>query len=160
MGRRAKKAIAVFVVGLVALFAVSQLIGPERTNPSTDSSQTIKAYQGSSALVAVLDRSCNDCHSNTTDWSRYTKIAPVSWIVTYSVNGGRKVLNFSEWGRYTALQQHALLTASCNDARQGTMPGSTYTMLRPEARLSPQDIEIICAAARAEAGATTSSIRP
>ena len=162
MGRRLKKAGAVFVVGLVVLFAVSQLIRPERTNPPTDATRTIQAATGANtALIAVFDRSCSDCHSNTTVWSRYTNIAPVSWLVTYGVNSGRKQLNFSEWGTYTRVQQSKMLTASCKDAAEGRMPGAPYTMLRPEARLSAQDIETICAAAREfEAGAATPSIRP
>jgi hypothetical protein len=63
------------------------------------------------------------------------------------VSEGRKVVNFSEWGDYPPDQQQALLTASCEDARQGTMPGP-YAWLRPETRLSVQDVDTICAAAR------------
>ena len=40
-----------------------------------------------------------------------------------------------------------LLAASCDDVKSGKMPGP-YTRLRPETRLSPQDVETICAAAR------------
>ena len=40
-----------------------------------------------------------------------------------------------------------LLAVSCDDAKSGKMPGP-YTRLRPETRLSPQDVETICAAAR------------
>lgn len=162
MGRRLKRTGAVLVVGLIALFGAAQLYRPERTNPSIDVSRTIQARFGTtSALVAVIDRSCSDCHSNATEWSRYTKVAPVSWLVTYGVNSGRKVLNFSEWDSYSPAKQQELLAASCTDAANGKMPGSVYTMVRPEARLSKQDIEIICAAARAsEANSTSASIKP
>lgn len=57
-------------------------------------------------------------------------------------------LVLSEWAAYPAERQRALLVLSCQDASDGTMPGSPYTLLRPEARLSAQDIETICAAAR------------
>lgn len=148
MGRRLRKAGVVFAAGLAVLLAAAQLIRPERTNPPTEASRTIEASAGiSPLLVTVLDRSCNDCHSNGTVWSRYTRIAPVSWLVNYSVKSGRKALNFSEWAGYTPRQQHDLLTASCRDASQGKMPGSVYTMLRPEARLSATDISAICVAA-------------
>jgi hypothetical protein len=40
-----------------------------------------------------------------------------------------------------------LLTASCQDARTGKMPGA-YAWLRPETRLSERDIETICKAAQ------------
>jgi hypothetical protein len=60
---------------------------------------------------------------------------------------GRKAVNFSEWGAYSPNQQRTLLAASCDDVSTGRMPGP-WTLLHPEARLSPQDIETICAAAR------------
>jgi hypothetical protein len=66
---------------------------------------------------------------------------------------GRKAVNFSEWAGYQPEAQRTLLWASCQDVSSGKMPGP-YTLLRPETRLSPQDIETICAAARqAEANA-------
>ena len=37
-----------------------------------------------------------------------------------------------------------LLAQSCHDVSQGTMPGA-YTWLRPATKLSPQDIQVICA---------------
>ena len=63
MSRRLKQAVIVFVV----VFAAAQLVRPGRANPATDESQTIQAHVGTtSGLVAVLDRSCSDCHSNAT----------------------------------------------------------------------------------------------
>ena len=62
-------------------------------------------------------------------------------------DGGRKAVNFSEWAAYSPDQQGTLLAVSCDDATSGKMPGP-YTLVRPEARLSPQDIETICVAAR------------
>ena len=50
-------------------------------------------------------------------------------------------------GRVFAGQQRTLLAVSCDDATSGKMPGP-YTLVRPETRLSAQDIETICEAAR------------
>ena len=151
MSRRLKQAAVVVVV----LFAAAQLIRPRRVNPPTDINRTIQAHVGaSSGLAAVLDRSCGDCHSNQTFWPWYTRIAPVSWLMVYGVNEGRKAVNFSEWSGYTAERQRQLLVASCQDASAGKMPG-VYTLIHPETRLSAQDIETICAATR-KAEATSS----
>ena len=90
---------------------------------------------------------CSDCHSNDTVWRWYTGIAPLSWLMAYSVKKGRKAVNFSEWASYQPERQRKLLSASCQDASEGKMPGP-YTLLRPETRLSSQDIETICTAAR------------
>jgi Haem-binding domain len=150
MSKRLKQAAVVLVV----VFAAAQLVRPGRVNPPTDVSRTIQAHgETASGLGAVLDRSCGDCHSNATVWPWYTQIAPVSWLMAYGVSKGRKAVNFSEWAAYEPEQQRVLLIESCQDVSQGRMPGP-YTLLHPEMRLSTQDIETICAAARqAERGA-------
>ena len=146
MSKRLKQAAIIFIVVLAA----AQLVRPERANPPTDVSRTIQAHVGTAnGLGAVLDRSCRDCHSNETVWPWYSQIAPVSWLMAYGVSKGRKAVNFSEWGGYEPEQQRVLLIESCQDASAGTMPGP-YTLLHPEMRLSPQDIETICAAAGKE----------
>jgi len=143
MSRRLKQAAVIFVI-----FAAAQLVRPERANPPTDQSRTIQARVGTaSGLVAVLDRACSDCHSNATVWPWYTQIAPVSWLMAYAVAEGRKAVNFSEWAAYSPEQQRTLLAVSCDDVTNGKMPGP-YTLLHPEMRLSAQDVETICAAAR------------
>jgi Haem-binding domain len=150
MRRRVKQVAVVFVI----VFAAAQLIRPERENPATDAARTIQTHAGTtSELAAVLDRSCRDCHSNNTVWPWYTQIAPLSWLIARGVAEGRKAVNFSEWASYPPDVQRMLLSVSCQDATSDKMPGP-YSLVRPETKLSPQDIETICAAARqAEANA-------
>jgi Haem-binding domain len=144
MSRRLKQV----AVLLVVLFAVAQFVRPDRANPPIDPRHTIQAHVGrANGLVAILDRSCGDCHSNATVWPWYNEIAPLSWLMASGVTEGRQAVNFSEWSNYSPEQQRVLLTLSCQDATDGKMPGP-YSLLRPETRLSPQDIQTICAAAR------------
>ena len=145
---RPRQAAIVFVLGIVLVLAAAQFVRPDRTNPPIDASHTIAARRGvDPQLVAVLDRSCGDCHSNATVWPSYAEAAPLSWLMAYGVNEGRQAVNFSEWEAYSPAQQRLLLTNSCRAASRGTMPGA-YAWLEPETRLSPRDIETICAAAR------------
>ena len=133
---------------LVVVFAAAQLVRPDRTNPPTDITRTIQAQAGTSLeLASVLNRSCRDCHSNGTVWPGYTRVAPLSWLMSYGVKTGRAAVNFSEWAGYPPELQRTLLSLSCQDASTGKMPGA-YTLLRPETKLSPQDVETICAARR------------
>ncbi len=77
----------------------------------------------------ILGRSCNDCHSNLTEWPWYTNVAPVSWLIAHHVNEGRRHLNFSEWlrpdvqdaAKYTA---HEKFESICKEKLQtlGDMP--------------------------------------
>ncbi len=144
MSRRLKHAAVVLVI----VFVAGQLVRPERANPAIDTSRTIQAHMATaSELVGVLDRACRDCHSNRTVWPWYTRIAPLSWAMAYGVKAGREAVNFSEWAAYQPERQRMLLVESCRDATKGKMPGP-WTLLHPEARLSAQDVETICAAAR------------
>jgi hypothetical protein len=147
MRRRVTQAAVVLVV----VFAVAQFIRPRPANPPTDASRTIQAKAGMNGLGALLDRSCGDCHSNATVWSGWhTQVAPFSWLMAHEVAAGREAINFSEWAGYSPAQQRLLLAASCDDAKNGKMPGP-YPYFKPATRLSAQDIETICAAAGAEA---------
>jgi hypothetical protein len=143
VSRRLQRTAVIFVVALAA----AQLVRPERANPATDENRTIQAHVRTAGLAAVLDRACSDCHSNKTAWPWYTGIAPVSWLMAHGVKQGRKAVNFSEWAAYRPEQQRKLLAASCQDVSNGKMPGP-WTWLHPEARLSAQDVETVCAAAR------------
>lgn len=157
MSKRLKLA----AVGFVVIVAAAQLVRPERANPATDPRRTIETHEGTaSGLVAVLDRACRDCHSHDTVWPWYTRVAPVSWLMAYGVKAGREAVNFSEWAAYAPERQRELLAESCQDVTSGKMPGRPWTLLHPDARLSVQDVETICAAARqAQATAAGDAIR-
>lgn len=144
MSRRLKQAALVLVV----LAAGAQLIRPSRLNPPVDPAHTIGAYvDKSSGLAPILDRSCGDCHSNATVWPWYTQIAPLSWAMARGVSEGRRAVNFSEWAGYSKAQQQTLLSVSCEDVSSGKTPGP-WTLIHPETKLSPRDVETICSAAR------------
>ncbi len=149
MSKRVKHIAVVFVV----ILAGAQFVRSDRSNPPTVASRTIRGHAGTaSGLADVLERACRDCHSNETVWPGYTRIAPASWLMAYGVRKGRSAVNFSDWAAYTPEQQAILLALSCQDASEGRMPGP-YTVIHPETRLTVQDIETICAAARVAGGA-------
>lgn len=133
----------------VAALATAQFVRPEKANRLTDSSHTIQTQPGtSSALAAVLNRSCGDCHSNTMVSRWYTRVPPFSTLMARGAREGRKAIDFSEWTGYSSEQQRDLLLASCTDAKLGKMPMKAYVRFRPDAQLSTQDVETICSAAR------------
>jgi len=134
-------------VGIVGVccFVVSQFFGPAKTNPARYSSQSIKSrLQVTPQVAAILDRSCNDCHSNETRWPWYSNVAPVSWFVIDHVDEGRQNLNFSEWSRYTQRDVDGMLKQICQEVKAGAMPLSSYTPLHPGSKLSAEDVKILC----------------
>ena len=123
-----------------------QMVGPPAAqNPSAESAQTVEAaLQTSTHVEAILNRACKDCHSNTTRWPWYSRLAPVSWIITHDVKSGRAVLNFSEWSTTSGAKAVGALAASCAVVKSRQMPPVSYLALHPEAKLSPNDIQTFC----------------
>jgi len=133
-----------FVV-LACPFLVAQFIRPARTNPITDQSVSLESQLHVEPQVAnILDRSCNDCHSNKTRWPWYSNVAPVSWWMVGHVNDGRRDLNFSEWGSYDKRRQSRRLDQMCNLAKSGVMPLGSYTPMHSGSKLSGDDLRALC----------------
>jgi hypothetical protein len=101
-------------------------------------------------VAGIFERACKDCHSNQTEWPWYSRVAPVSWYVADHVRHGREHLNFSRWSAYDREQADFLLGAMCLTAKRGQMPLSSYTRLHRSAKLSPLDIQTLCAWSQVE----------
>jgi cytochrome c len=98
----------------------------------------------------VLESKCADCHSSNTEWPLYSEVAPASWLVERDVHEGRIQLNLSEWQRYSAETQIDLLTRIGSEARNAQMPLKQYLILHPQARLTPEEQELIYAWTKSE----------
>jgi hypothetical protein len=133
------------VIVVACLFVLLQLKRPARTNPVSESSQSIEAQvQMTPQVKDILDRSCRDCHSNKTEWPWYTNVAPLSWWITDHVDQGRKSLNLSEWGKLDKERQDKKLRQICDEVEDGAMPFPSYLPMHPKAKLSEQDKKILC----------------
>jgi len=53
-------------------------------------------------------------------------------------------MNFSEWGSYDKDKQSRRLRDMCEQVQDGEMPLSTYTPLHPKAKLSTDDVRVLC----------------
>ena len=138
-----KKLITVLML-LFTLVAI-QFVRPSQTNPQADPRVHVSATLSVPPNVAgVFSRSCNDCHSNETVWPWYSKVAPVSWLVSYDVASGRKELNLSEWGSRNPAKDREMLNEICKEVTEGEMPGWVYTLMHSEAKLAKSDVAAIC----------------
>jgi Haem-binding domain len=135
------------VIALVALFILAQLFQPSRTNPPVVQSKTIEAHlQVPVPVQGILKRACGDCHSNQTVWPWYSHVAPVSWLVGSDVSTGRRHINFSDWeAQKSPKDANEHLELICKDTRDGGMPPFAYRLMHKQSRLTPQDINELCA---------------
>lgn len=135
------------IVGVVVALGIAQAIPVERTNPPVRSEVDAPA-----AVGAILRQACYDCHSHETRWPWYSKVAPVSWMVTRHVKTGRGDLNFSDWPRLDFEEQEHALKDIQEQVSKGKMPLRSYTWLHREARLSDAQRATLLAWARAGTG--------
>ena len=116
---------------------------PPRAKPGDE-------IQAPAKVMAILKRSCYDCHSNHTRWPWYSNIAPISFEVRDHVHSGRQWLNFSIWNRYDAAKRRKLYQDIAKSI-DWKMPPPDYMWIHKNARLSPRDRQLIKAWANAEA---------
>lgn len=126
-------------IGIVALALLIQLVpyGHAHSNPPV--TQAAKWPAGPGQQIA--EASCYDCHSNLTKWRWYSNLAPVSWLVTHDVEGGRDNLNFSEWDKPQPDRGEVSEKVS-----SGEMPPLQYTLIHRSAKLSSTEKEQLVAA--------------
>jgi len=120
---------------LCLFLVVAQAFRIDKTNPAVTADVNAPAH-----VKQVMKRSCYGCHSNETVWPWYSEIAPASWMVAYDVHEGRKELNFSVWGNYSAAQRLKELKKTSEELAEGEMPPWYYVYpLNLDARLSAAD---------------------
>ncbi len=103
---------------------------PVSQEPPWDSPQT----------RSLAQRACFDCHSNQTRWPLYDKVPPGSWLAVFDTIRGRRHLNFSEWGiAQTGGEGGEGRGDMAHVIQDGSMPPSLYTLVHPDARLTPQE---------------------
>ena len=137
------------VLALLVLFLLAQFMRPERTNPPVDPAKELRAP---AHVQQILDRSCNDCHSNRTEWPWYSHVTPVNWYLVDHINEGRHELNFSEFNSYSPKKQARKLQELCEEVEEGQMPLPEYVRLHREARLSESDKQTLCTWSREASG--------
>lgn len=140
-----KTILKIAAVLLILAVAGIQFVRPERTNPASDPARSLEANAYvPPAVAAVLERSCNDCHSNKTVWPWYSNVAPISWSVVDHVNEGREELNLSEWGTYSEERRARKLEEICEEVEERGMPHYQYVWLHRDAALSEAEIRLLC----------------
>jgi hypothetical protein len=94
-------------------------------------------------ISGILQRSCQNCHSERTTWPWYSYVAPVSWMVESDVRDGRSHFNMSRWDEYNTDDRIQILAGISTMVRNKEMPLPQYLLLHRDAKLSAADIDLI-----------------
>jgi hypothetical protein len=120
---------------LLALVVVIQLVPIHHDNPPAT-----RAIAPPPAVSATLARACFDCHSHQTVWPWYSYVAPVSWLVGHDVHEGRRHMDFSTWGDYTAAEKRKRLASISEMVQERDMPPWYYLPMHAHAKLTDDDV--------------------
>lgn len=115
-----------------------QFIPVPQTNPPVELDMPAPAE-----VKAILKASCYDCHSNETVWPWYSKIAPISWLVSADTMEGRERLNFSTWNQYSSEQQVQNVAQAMKEVRKGKMPPWFYTIKHADGKITPAKLAVL-----------------
>ena len=128
-------------LGTVAIAAVGgSLIHPFAAPVPTGNNQTLfNGAQIDPETLAIVQRACQNCHSQNTEWPWYSHVAPVSWLIARDVQQARSHMNLSQWQDYSTDDRLALLSAIGSATRNRVMPPQRYLFLHQEARLSDME---------------------
>ena len=126
------------LIGLAVILVIIQFIRPDK-NDSNDLTYDISTkYEVPENVNQLLKTSCNDCHSNKTEYPWYANVQPVAWWLNDHVVDGKKHLNFSEFTkRPLSIQNHKLEeVVEMVEEKEMPLPSYTYFGLHPEANLT------------------------
>lgn len=125
------------LLGLLAVFIVIQFIRPKKNIDTNITSKHIYSiYNTSPEVKNILEKACNDCHSNNTKYPWYSNIQPVYWWLNNHIKDGKRHLNFSDFGSYSIARQYKKLDECNEEVKEGEMPLGSYTIIHKNAILT------------------------
>jgi uncharacterized membrane protein len=132
------------IIIILILFVVIQFIRPARNiSAATSPGDIAQLYPVPDDVRRILEKACNDCHSNHTNYPWYSNIQPVGWWLQHHVNDGKEELNFSEFSTYTPKRQYHKLRETAEQVEKKEMPLDSYMWIHPEARLTDEERKVL-----------------
>lgn len=129
--------IAVLLIGIQFARPTANISG------GADAQGIEKQYQVPEKVLALLQRSCYDCHSNNTHYPWYNNIQPVAWYLADHIEEGKRELNFSTFATYSPKKAAHKLDEIVTETGEHEMPISSYTNIHRSTTLSDEEIELI-----------------
>lgn len=131
-------------IGLLYILIGIQFFHPKKNVSTKEAPQRIeKIIVVPDEVQSILKIACYDCHSNTTNYPWYNKIQPIAWWLDRHIINGKRKLNFSEYGNYTAQKKTYKLKEIKEVVEENEMPLKSYSLIHQNAKLSVAQKEIL-----------------
>ena len=131
------KALKWILLALAAAAVIVQFIRPEK-NISKDTTPFSLAqhYPVPPSIQLVLQRSCNDCHTNNTVYPWYAEIQPLGWWLNKHIRDGKRGVNFDEYAGYRLMKQYHRFNDIIEQLQEAKMPLPSYLLIHGYAKVS------------------------
>jgi hypothetical protein len=124
-----------FAASAILILAEAAAVHPAKVD-KTLRGPLLEGAQIPSPVLSSLERACQNCHSQNTEWPWYSSIPPISWQIHSDVTQARQFMDFSKWSSYSDAEKRGMLTAMTMALQTHVMPPTKYVWLHPEAKLS------------------------
>ncbi len=133
------KVIKIILAIAGAVFIILQFIPYGRpVNQPVAGNDLLEVTETPDEVKVLLKNTCYDCHSQKVAFPWYSKVAPVSWLVSSDIKEGREHLDFGIWKDYSKKEKLKLLDKIGDEVSEGNMPLKIYLAMHKEARLSQE----------------------
>lgn len=134
------KIIKKIAIALLVILVAIQFFRPEKNTESAITENHIyNVYSTTNEVKTILDKACNDCHTNNTKYPWYASIQPVAWWLNDHIKDGKKHLNFSEYKNYNLRRQYHKMEEVIEQVKEGEMPLNSYTLTHGDAKLTSDE---------------------
>ncbi|MCC6275251.1 MAG: heme-binding domain-containing protein [Leptospiraceae bacterium] len=126
------------IIVAVTLGIATQFIPVDQENPKPTGEIIVPKE-----IKTILERSCYDCHSNNTVWPFYSKIFPLSILISNHVKEGREELNFSEWENLSPKKKNKKASEIAEEVESKEMPPLSYRIFHSKSSLADTEIKAL-----------------
>ena len=128
---------------ILAVFILIQFIRPAKNDSKNETHAISTVMEIPIEVNKIIQTSCADCHSNSTEYPWYNEIAPASLLLAQHIKKGKEHLNFSEWATYNLDQKEHLLKNLKEVLNEREMPLKSYLLIHKDAKLSENQYQTL-----------------
>ena len=127
------------IVLLIAFIAIQFFHPPKNQAEGAQPGNIASVFPVPENVKSILEKACNDCHSNNTAYPWYSKIQPVDWWMDNHVKEGKRELNFDEYAAKPLRYQYHKMEEIIDQVKKGEMPLNSYTWIHKDAILNAEE---------------------
>lgn len=125
---------------LLVLFGLFILIQfhrpPLNITKASQPNDISQVYAVPTHVQSILNKACNDCHTNNTKYPWYAQVQPVRFWLNRHVKEGKQELNFNDFKTFEPRRQYRKMEEIIKEVEEDEMPLSSYTLVYTDARLT------------------------